>query len=165
VWSESSAPFGSGRFISAPSRSKATRTAQDHANATYFGGRGDGDEWLDWSDTSRNLHNKVRGIARPGPGARTTVDGQSVVIWSAFYEPAWPAYLATPGQVVGRRHDGALVKTGDSVLLIREIQVGSAPPSAPRWKIGTRLGAGTPASRSAGERLATPQKESGRTRP
>jgi methionyl-tRNA formyltransferase len=120
----------------------ATRTPQDHARATYFGGRGEGDEWLDWAGSSRSLHNKVRGIARPGPGARTTVDRRPVVIWSAYWDPAWASYMATPGQVVGRDRQGAVVKTGDSVLLVKEIQEPGAAPRTPDWPIGTRLGEG-----------------------
>jgi methionyl-tRNA formyltransferase len=128
--------------ISVIAAGKATRTPQDHARATYFGGRGEGDEWLDWSASSRDLHNKIRGIARPGPGARTTVDGSPVVLWSAYWDPAWPSYAATPGQVVGRDREGSVVKTGDSVLLVKEIQEPGAAPRMPDWPIGARLGGG-----------------------
>jgi methionyl-tRNA formyltransferase len=117
-----------------------TRRAQP-AGGTYFGGRGEGDEWLDWSDTSRNLYNKVRGISRPGPGARTMVCDRPVIIWRAEYEPTWPKYLATPGQVVGRAEGGGVVvKTGDSTLVLREVQSDAATIGAPSWAIGTRLG-------------------------
>jgi methionyl-tRNA formyltransferase len=108
---------------------------------TYFGGRGEGDEWLDWSDTSRNLYNKVRGISRPGPGARTMVCDRPAIIWRAEYDPTWPKYLATPGQVVGRAEGGGvIVKTGDSTLVLREVQSDAITVGAPSWAIGTRLG-------------------------
>lgn len=120
---------------------RAERRPQDHALGTYFGGRGSGDEWLDWGDSSRDLHNKVRAITRPGPGARTLLGDRPVVVWRAHWEPGWPCYLATPGQVVGRQSEGVLVKTGDSTLLLLEVQQGDEPPTAPHWPIGTRLGA------------------------
>lgn len=108
---------------------------------TYFAARRPGDEWLDWSDSSVNLHNKVRAITRPGPGARTRLGGQELVVWRAYCDPAWPRYLAVPGEVVGRQgEDGVLVKTGDSVLLVREVQLPGAEAAVPRWTIGTRLG-------------------------
>jgi methionyl-tRNA formyltransferase len=108
---------------------------------TYFAARRPGDEWLDWTDTGVNLHNKVRAITRPGPGARTRLDGQEIIVWRAYCDPAWPRYLATPGEVVGRRgHEGVLVKTGDSVLLVHEVQLPGAAPAVPAWPIGTRLG-------------------------
>jgi methionyl-tRNA formyltransferase len=118
----------------------AERRPQDAAQGTYFGGRGPGDEWLDWRGGSRELHNKVRAITRPGPGARTMLNDRAVVVWRAHWEPTWPTYVATPGQVVGRHPDGLLVKTGDSTLLLLEVQQGDEPPARPAWPIGTRLG-------------------------
>lgn len=115
-------------------------TPQRELAGTYFAGRTHGDEWLDWSDTSEHLHNKVRAISRPAPGARTLLDGRPVVIWRAYFDPAWPRYRATPGQVVGRRDDGVLVKTGDSTLLVQEVEVAGTPSGCPRWRVGTRLG-------------------------
>lgn len=115
---------------------------QAHLPGTYFGARREGDEWLDWADTSRNLHNKVRAITRPGPGARTALGDDPLVIWRAHWDPAWPSYRATPGEVVGRRSDGAIVKTGDSTLLVQEAGAPGLPGAVPSWPTGTRLGAG-----------------------
>lgn len=120
---------------------RAVAVPQDESAATYFGGREDGDEWLDWSATSRELHNKIRAITRPGPGARTIIGDRQAVIWRAHYEPHWPCYTATPGQVVGRCEDGsAIVKTGDSTIRISEVQLAGEESGAPHWRIGTRLG-------------------------
>jgi methionyl-tRNA formyltransferase len=119
----------------------AVRKPQAHLLGTYYAARREGDEWLDWSDTSRNLHNKVRAISRPGPGARTLLDGRPVLIWRALWEPAWPRYLATPGEVVGRSERGVTVKTGDSTLLVLEAGAPGGPAGAPSWPPGTRLGA------------------------
>ena len=116
------------------------RRPQAQLPGTYFAGRGPGDEWLDWSDTSRNLHNKIRAITRPGPGARTRLGEKTVLVWRAFWDPSWPMYLATPGQVVGRDPDeGVFVKTGDSTLLVKEVEEASGVVGRPSWPIGTRL--------------------------
>lgn len=118
---------------------RATRTPQS-GWGTYFAARRPGDEWLAWSDTSVNLHNKIRAISRPAPGARTMLECEEVVVWSAYCDPAWPRYLATPGEVVGRLPDaGVLVKTGDSVLLLKEVQGQDGQCAVPTWPIGTRL--------------------------
>ncbi len=61
-----------------------------------------------------------------------------MTIWRAYCDPSWPQYLAIPGQVVGHTSEGVLVKTGDSMLLVKEEQVGSAGPAM--WAVGTRLG-------------------------
>lgn len=113
---------------------------QSLEEGTYFPGRDSRDEWLDWNDTSFNLHNKIRAITRPGPGARTLLGEDEIRIWRAHYDPAWPKYLATPGAVVGRNTDGVRVKTGDSLLLIQEIQLPGSEPQRPAWMLGTRLG-------------------------
>jgi len=127
--------------VSLIAKGQAERQPQVHLPGTYFCRREEGDEWLDWSDTSRNLHNKVRAITQPGPGGRTLLDGKVVVIWRAFYDPSWPNYIATPGQVVGRRAgQGVLVKTGDSMLLVQEVQLENGEAHTPTWPIGTRLG-------------------------
>ncbi len=109
--------------------------------ATYFGRRRSGDEWLDWSASSERLHNLVRGITRPGPGSQTVLDGEVVTIWRAFWDPSCPRYIATPGEVVGCEPGaGVRVKTGDSTLLVQEVQRSGGAPAIPTWRIGTRLG-------------------------
>jgi methionyl-tRNA formyltransferase len=122
---------------------------QSVEEGTYFPGRGPDDEWLDWNDTSLHLHNKIRGITRPGPGARTLVGDSEVRIWRAFLDPSWPTYIAIPGVVVGRCVDGVRVKTRDSTLLIQEIQRAGRPPELPTWRPGTRLGVDIPCTLTA----------------
>lgn len=125
--------------VAALARGDATPRAQA-GPGTYFPGRQEGDEWMDWGTTSARLHNLVRAITRPGPGALTQLDGQPVRVWRAYWDPSWPTYLATPGAVVGReRGCGVLVKTGDSTLLVTEVQAGDSAPSVPEWPLGTRL--------------------------
>ena len=117
------------------------RTRQDDIVATYFSARREGDEWIDWRDTSLDIYNKIRAIAAPGPGARTLCDRKLLLIWKTRYDPAWPKYMATPGEVIGRSPgEGAIVKTGDSTLLISAAQFPGAQPFSPKWPIGTRLG-------------------------
>jgi methionyl-tRNA formyltransferase len=134
-----------------------TRIQQADHPGTYFPGREEGDEWLDWSDTSFNLHNKIRAITRPGPGARTLVGNKVARIWRAFYDLSWPKYIATAGQVVGRRDNGVLVKTGDSTILVQEVQIDDGCET-PSWRIGTRLGMNVMASLpNILDRLALPR--------
>jgi methionyl-tRNA formyltransferase len=116
------------------------RRSQADLAGTYVGARRPGDEWLDWSDSSRNLHNKVRAITRPGPGARSAIGDTPVTVWRAHWDPGWPCYVATPGEIVGRAPGvGVLVKTGDSTLLLQEVETSGCAPGVPTWRIGTRL--------------------------
>ncbi len=120
---------------------RAERCGQAHLQGTYYAARKEGDEWLDWASNSRDLYNKIRAITHPGPGARTVIDGQPVVVWSAVYDPGWPIYTATPGEIVGRRSGGGVyVKTGDSTLLVEKVQMVEGGEVVPNWTIGTRLG-------------------------
>lgn len=118
------------------------RRPQAHLPGSYFPRRGPGDEWIDWNDTSRNIYNKIRGISHPGPGARSFLDGRPVILWQSAYDPSWPKYLATPGQVVGCEPSGIRIKTGDSTLLLNliELHEDGRGPHLPCLRIGSRFG-------------------------
>jgi methionyl-tRNA formyltransferase len=92
-----------------------------HATGSYFPRRAPGDEWIDWSWPSHRIHNFVRAIAPPGPGARATLGGESVAVLKTRLVPDAPAYIATPGAVVGRQPDAIWVKCGDSFLAISRL--------------------------------------------
>jgi methionyl-tRNA formyltransferase len=110
-------------------------------SGTYFGARRDGDEWIDWSQSSADIYNKIRGITHPGPGARTMLGDRPVIVWRAAYDPRWPRYRATPGEVVGRAAgSGVIVKTGDSTVLLQDVQMDGRPSAIAAWPIGLRLG-------------------------
>ena len=41
---------------------------QDHDQATYCGKRREGDELIDWNQSSLDIYDKIRAITHPGPG-------------------------------------------------------------------------------------------------
>ena len=53
----------------------APRIAQDLAKGSYYGGRKPEDGRIDWSKDAQSIHNLVRAVAPPYPGALTTVGG------------------------------------------------------------------------------------------
>ena len=120
---------------------RAPRESQTQMNGTYFCARRDGDEWIDWSDTSLDIYNKIRAITRPAPGARTLLDDRVLTIWSSRYDLSWPNYIATPGEVVGTvAGEGSIVKTGDSTLLIKNVQLEGEEERRANFPIATRFG-------------------------
>jgi methionyl-tRNA formyltransferase len=54
----------------------ASRTPQDLSRGSYFGGRKPEDGTIDWSRRAADIHNLVRAVAPPYPGARTRLDGR-----------------------------------------------------------------------------------------
>ncbi len=121
-------------------KGEVRRQAQSYLQGTYFSARIPGDEFIDWRDTSLSIYNKIRAITDPGPGARTLLGKQVMLIWAARYDPDWPKYIATPGEVVGKDlTKGVIVKTGDSTIIIESIQFEGHEREIPMFPIGTRF--------------------------
>jgi methionyl-tRNA formyltransferase len=104
----------------------APRRAQDPAEATYFGGRRPEDGTIDWSQTAATIHNLVRAVAPPYPGARTRLHGRSARILRSRVRdhtaPATtrPSLTFEGGEIVA--HCG-----GGGVLAIRALEIDGAP--------------------------------------
>ena len=69
----------------------APRTKQDESQATVFGGRKPEDGLLDWRRPAWELHNLVRAVAPPWPGAFTFAeDGKVMILRTRPCEKARP---------------------------------------------------------------------------
>lgn len=58
----------------------AVTTPNDLARGSYFGGRKPEDGRIDWHRTAVQVHDLVRAVAPPYPGATTTIDGMPTTI-------------------------------------------------------------------------------------
>jgi methionyl-tRNA formyltransferase len=117
---------------------------QDLAQGSYFGGRRPEDGRIDWNWTARSVHDLVRAVAPPYPGAFTTWGGRTARIlrtwWGEISDSLGPAH--TPGTVA--THDGrAFVACGDARWL--EVLEAEIDPGVPlrRPELAARLGTGT----------------------
>ena len=112
-----------------------------HPIGTYFGMRKLGDENIDFSWTAKRIHNFVRAISSPGPGARFLLEGKEYSIEKAKLIPNAPSYIATIGEVVGKTEEGVVIKVGDSSILVTKIRDQSNLNNIfiPQFRIGTRL--------------------------
>lgn len=133
---------------------------QDDAEATYAPMINSADYVLDWSKSAIALHNQVRGFF---PDCTTTFRGNSLKVMATV--PVGPEYwLQLPpelrvlerewsvlaelsganGEVVKVvKGLGAIVQTGDGLLLLREVQLpGKKVQSGVDFANGTRLAAG-----------------------
>lgn len=86
----------------------APRIRQDLSQSKYFGGRKPDDGRIIWSQTARQIHNLVRAVTVPYPGAFALHADKKIMVWrSKCHEenPAWPDLQ--PGQVFP--HNGKLL--------------------------------------------------------
>ena len=61
---------------------------QNLAAGSYYGGRKPEDGIINWHDSARNIHNLIRAVAPPYPGASTTVNGRAITITRTTPAPA-----------------------------------------------------------------------------
>jgi methionyl-tRNA formyltransferase len=120
------------------------RIAQDsiHPVGFYCPRRKAGDEWIDWTWTSERIHNFVRALAKPAPGAQTMMEEQKVAIWKTELVSEAPLYFGVPGAVVGHDASSIIVKTGDTVLRVKKMSLISQSPSdevVPFLQVGSRF--------------------------
>jgi len=82
--------------------------------------RKEGDEAINWHWSSRRIYNFIRAICRPGPMARSSINGREVKINRARMVEGAATYTGINGSILGVEEDGFLVKTDDSFIKIIE---------------------------------------------
>ena len=65
----------------------APRVPLDLSRGSYFGGRKPEDGLVDWSQPAKEVHDLVRAVSKPWPGAFTDVFGKKVTIWKSRLSP------------------------------------------------------------------------------
>jgi methionyl-tRNA formyltransferase len=116
----------------------APRVPQDAAQATYFGGRRPADGVIDWSRDARTVHNLVRAVAPPYPGAFTTVAGVAArVLRSRVLDVTTPPTLAPTLHVAGDRLHAHCGGGGTLELVAMELDGRLADARALAARFGT----------------------------
>jgi methionyl-tRNA formyltransferase len=115
-----------GEHLPALKAGTAPRRPQDHRLATVMPRRRPEDGLIDWSRGTRRLHDWVRALTHPYPGAFTCHDGRRLFVWRAA-----PAGCGPGGEPPGRvLVDGAgrvRVTTGDGALGLDRVQWDGEP--------------------------------------
>jgi len=75
---------------------RATETPLNLAHGSYFGGRKPDDGRIDWRESAQSVHNLIRGVAPPYPGAFTDIQGKRLRLLSSRVERG---VTARPGPV------------------------------------------------------------------
>ncbi len=87
---------------------------------TIFSERKEGDEMIDWSQSSREIFNFIRALSPPRPSAQSSLHGSIVRISRAEIIEGAPSCKCMPGAILSKDNKGFLVKTGDSYTRILE---------------------------------------------
>ena len=99
---------------------KPVKQSTIHPVGTYFTRRIEGDELLDWKQSSREIFNFVRAICKPGPKARAWLKSSEMKINKVEMVNDSIQYKCIPGAVVGITGNAILVKTMDSIIRVVE---------------------------------------------
>ncbi|MFN2387107.1 MAG: formyltransferase [Thermoanaerobaculia bacterium] len=103
------------RHLDALKNGTAALRPQEEAEATTFGRRRPENGRIDWSAGAREVHNLVRALTHPYPGAFTDVFGGKTFLWKTRV-PGLGSHDNFPGQV--RQESGSLyVACGDDFYL------------------------------------------------
>lgn len=98
---------------------RAEGVEQDESRATTFGRRRPADGLLEWTGSARALHDLVRAVAPPFPGAFTFVAGRKLFVWrTRVPEGADASCEAVPGTVLSS--EPLTVATGSGPLIVTE---------------------------------------------
>ena len=94
----------------------APHVKPDLKQGGYFGGRKAEDGRIDWSKPAAEVHNLIRAVAPPYPGAFSDVTGHKLIITRSLGvpgrqdKPGQPQLSIEEGQLFARCGDGGLVK-------------------------------------------------------
>jgi methionyl-tRNA formyltransferase len=117
------------RSLPALLKGTAPRIPQDLARGSYYGGRKAEDGRIDWRRTAAEVHNLVRGVAPPYPGAFTRIGDGTLRILRTRLEPGARAAKSAPH--LGADGDGCYAACADgAVLRIIEMDYDGKPYTA-----------------------------------
>ena len=115
------------------------RIPQDANRATYAPKMDKKTGWIDWTQTTKQIHDRIRGCT-PWPGAfsefcscRVRILNSKLVAHDTICSAVGNiSEDSVPGTVLKLNTEGMWIKTGDGVLLIPEIQVDSCKRMTPQ---------------------------------
>ena len=95
----------------------------------------------DWNRPARSVHDWIRALTAPYPGAFTFIAGRKLMLWASATGDGCPG--RTAGEVLGCGEDGIRVATADGAIVLTSVSDdGDAPGPAFAWasKNGLRPG-------------------------
>jgi methionyl-tRNA formyltransferase len=116
---------------------KASAVKQDLSKGAYFGGRKAEDGIIDWSKSALEIHNLVRAVAPPYPGAMTQVKGKPMRILQTLVDKGFAAGKEAPAFLV--KEGKAYAICGSGVLRVVRFELDGVEMNAGEFaaKFGT----------------------------
>lgn len=109
---------------------------QDESLATHAPKLAKEDGLIDWSMTSAEIHNRVRGM-KPWPSAYTFFEGNLLKVVETALVKENVDSAVHPGTVISQKNSEIVVKTGDFVILVKKLQpAGKKVMDASGWYNG-----------------------------
>lgn len=103
------------------------RRPQDPDRAGWWRKRGEEDGRIDWRMSAPVIHNLVRALARPYPGAHWDHGGRPVKVWRSRPEAGPVPRDLEPGRVLAAGGDGLVVKCGEGAIHLLEHELDRLP--------------------------------------
>jgi len=121
-----------GRHLRALLDGTAPRRPQGPADGPPLPKRTPGMGITDWSRPARAVHDWIRALTLPYPGAFGFLAGQKIMLWASALDGTGAAGVA--GEVLGWDEDGVRVATADGAILLSSMSdAGDAPGPAAAW--------------------------------
>ena len=116
---------------------KAAAVKQDLSKGAYFGGRKAEDGIIDWSQSALEIHNLVRAVAPPYPGAMTQIMGKPLRILQSLVSKCTAAGKEAPAFYV--KEGKAYAVCGSGVLRVVRFELDGVEMNAAEFaaKYGT----------------------------
>lgn len=111
----------------------AKPVSQKHREASYTCSRSPQDGLIDWSKPTKDIHNLIRALENPYPGAFTYYLEKKLFIWRAQPKKSPDRYAGRiPGKVISINKDGTVdVLTGDGIIRLLLVQLENSESVSP----------------------------------
>ena len=101
---------------------------QDHSKATYWRKRSRKDGLIDWRMSADSIHNLIRALSKPYPGAEFSWKGISVPVFFSTVDSNSKPINCEPGKVLARVDSDLLVKcSGRDAIWIHDLDCKEFP--------------------------------------
>lgn len=121
-----------GRHLRALLDGTAPRRPQGPADGPPLPKRTPGMGITDWNRPARAVHDWIRALTWPYPGAFGFLAGRKIMLWASAPDDTGAAGVA--GEVLGWDEDGVRVATADGAILLSSMSdAGDAPGPAASW--------------------------------